>query len=89
MTLKKLAGETAIYGMSHILPRILNFLVMTVYLTYRFKNPADFGIFSELYSYATIILSFMVFRMDTAYFRYATRSEEEKVAWYMKPPLLS
>lgn len=49
---------------------------MTVYMTYRFKNPADFGIFSELYAYATIILSLMVFRMDTAYFRYATRDGE-------------
>lgn len=49
---------------------------MTVYLTYRFKNPSDFGIFSELYAYATIILSLMVFRMDTAYFRFATRDGE-------------
>ncbi|MBK9688375.1 MAG: hypothetical protein IPO65_11715 [Saprospiraceae bacterium] len=49
---------------------------MTVYLTYRFKNPSDFGIFSELYAYATIILSLMVFRMDTAYFRFATREGE-------------
>ncbi len=73
-----MAGETAIYGLSHIMPRVLNFLVMTVYMTYRFKNPADFGIFSELYSYATIILSLMVFRMDTAYFRYASRDGESK-----------
>lgn len=78
MTLKKLAGETAIYGLSHIMPRVLNFLVMTVYMTYRFNNPADFGIFSELYSYATIILSLMVFRMDTAYFRFASRDGEAK-----------
>lgn len=65
--------------MSHILPRILNFLVMTVYLTYKFnEKPSDFGIFSELYAYATIIISLMVFRMDTAYFRFAAQAEKEE-----------
>ena len=76
MTLKKLAGQTAIYGISHILPRIFNFLIMTVYMTYKFKNPSVFGIFSELYSYATIIIGLMVFRMDTAYFRFASKAEK-------------
>lgn len=71
--LKKLASETAIYGMSHVLPRILNYIVLTVYLTYKFDDTRDFGIYSDLYAYATIILTLMVFRMDTAYFRYGSR----------------
>lgn len=83
MSIKKLFSETIIYGMSHILPRILNFLVMTVYLTYKFNDrQADFGIFSELYAYATIIIALMVFRMDTVYFKFAASaspSEKEKV----------
>jgi O-antigen/teichoic acid export membrane protein len=56
---------------------------MTVYLTYKFNDQqADFGIFSELYAYATIIISLMVFRMDTVYFRFAASAvgeEKEKV----------
>ena len=52
---------------------------MTVYLTYKFnEKPSDFGIFSELYAYATIIISLMVFRMDTAYFRFAASAEKEE-----------
>ncbi|MBK8393419.1 MAG: polysaccharide biosynthesis C-terminal domain-containing protein [Saprospiraceae bacterium] len=78
-TLKKLAGETVIYGMSHILPRILYFIVLTPYLTYRLKDTGDYGIFSEFYAYTALILSFMTFRMDTAYFRYAnTKTTEER-----------
>ena len=73
--LKKLAGETVIYGMSHVLPRILNYIVLTVYLTYKFTDTREFGIYSDLYAYATIILTIMVFRMDTAYFRYGSRDQ--------------
>lgn len=77
MALKKLAGETAIYGISHILPRILSFIVMTPYLTNKFGK-YDYGIYSELYAYATIIISLMVFRMDTAYFRFATKNDKDQ-----------
>jgi O-antigen/teichoic acid export membrane protein len=88
--LKKLAGETVIYGMSHILPRILNYVVMTVYLTYKFTDTSDFGIYSDLYAYATVILTFMVFRMDTAYFRFGSRSTDlHKVFSTAFIPLLS
>ncbi|MFM2395176.1 MAG: hypothetical protein RLZZ546_3159 [Bacteroidota bacterium] len=79
MALKKLAGETAIYGLSHILPRVLNFIIMTPYLTNKFSK-YDYGIYSELYAYATIIISLMVFRMDTAYFRFATKSDKNQEA---------
>jgi len=87
--LKKLAGETVIYGMSHILPRILNYVLLTVYLTYRLTDTADFGIYSDLYAYATVILMLMVFRMDTAYFRYASREDDPaKVYFTAMLPLL-
>lgn len=75
-TLRKLAGETVIYGISHILPRILYFIVLTPYLTNRLKDTSDYGIFSEFYAYTALILAFMTFRMDTAYFRYANGKEK-------------
>jgi O-antigen/teichoic acid export membrane protein len=80
LTLKKLAGETVLYGMSHILPRVLNFVIMTPYLTYKFDKTADYGIFNDLYAYATIIISLMVFRMDTAYFRFASKEDKQNEA---------
>lgn len=75
--LKNLAKETVIYGMSHVLPRILHFGVMTIYLTHRFEDQVDYGIYSELYAYATILLALMVFRMDTAYFRFGAQREDK------------
>ena len=76
-SLKNLAKETVVYGMSHVLPRILHFGVMTIYLTHRFDDQVDYGIYSELYAYATILLALMVFRMDTAYFRFGSKSEDK------------
>ncbi len=81
MSLKKLAGETVIYGVSHILPRILNFVLMTPYLTRKFgADQSQYGVFSEFYSYSTIIIALMVFRMDTAYFRYSSKNDERSEA---------
>ena len=51
--LKKLAGQTAIYGLGTILPRLINFL-LNPFLTYTFAA-AEFGINNELFSY----ISFM------------------------------
>lgn len=77
--LKKLAGETAIYGMSSILPRLLNFVLLTPFLT-RVLSKADYGIFNDLYSYVALFNILLTFRMETAYFRYAQKQEEaEKV----------
>lgn len=77
--LKKLASETAIYGMSSILPRLLNFVLLTPFLT-RVLSKADYGIFNDLYSYVALFNILLTFRMETAYFRYAQKQEEaEKV----------
>ena len=77
--LKKLAGETVIYGLSHILSRVLLFVVFTIYLTRRFAgNTAEYGIYTDMYSYAAIILTILVFRMDTAFFRYGSKGDLQK-----------
>ncbi len=53
---------------------------MTPYLTYKFTKTSDYGAFNDLYAWATIILSFMVFRMDTAYFRFASKNDRANEA---------
>jgi len=68
--LRKLAGETAIYGFSYILSRVLHYVLFTIYLT-RVVSPAQFGIYRDLYFYVAILLVFLTFRMETTYFRYA------------------
>ncbi len=79
--LRRLAGETVVYGMSHILPRILHYIVFTVYLTYTFKDTIDYGIYNDLYAYSSIILILLIGRMDTAFFRYSSREEDPKAVF--------
>lgn len=73
--LKKLAGETAIYGLSSILGRILHFLVLTPYLTRVFTN-AEYGQFSDLYAWAALLLVLFTYRMETTFFRFGRRQED-------------
>lgn len=73
--IKKLAGESVIYGLSSILPRILNILVSMTYITYRFPNHEEVGIYNILYAYTALLLTIFVFRLDTAYFRFASGKE--------------
>jgi O-antigen/teichoic acid export membrane protein len=73
--LKKLAGETAIYGMSSILPRLLNFVLLTPFLT-RVLTKADYGVFTDLYSYVALFNILLTYRLETAYFRYAQKPED-------------
>lgn len=77
--LKKLAGQTAIYGLSHIISRVLLFVVFTVYLT-RTVGETEYGIYADMYSYATVILTILVFRLDTAMFRFGRdKKDAQKV----------
>jgi len=70
--LKKLAGETAIYGLSSILSRLLNFVILTPYLT-RVFLPGEYGIVSEMYAYVAFLMVLFTFRMETAFFRFGSK----------------
>ena len=69
--LKQLAGQTAIYGLPSILGRILNYLLVPLYT--RVLNPGEFGDFSVMYSYSGILIVIITFGMETAFFRYASK----------------
>ncbi len=75
---KKLAGDTAIYGLSSIIGRILNW-VLAPYYTFVFAAEV-FGIVTNLYAYAAFFLVFLIYGMETSFFRYASKSDNpEKV----------
>ncbi len=80
--LRKLAGETAIYGFSYILSRVLYYVVFTSYLT-RVVSPGEFGIYRDLYFYVAVILVLLTFRMETTYFRYAKEDRPAVTAMSM------
>ncbi len=75
--IKKLAGQTAVYGISSIVGRIINFLLVPLY-TY-VLDPENYGLLIFMYSFVAVINVFMIYGMETAYFRYATLTDKSKV----------
>lgn len=73
--LRKLASDTAIYGVSSILSRLLNYLILTPYLTRVFLE-GEYGEISILFTYAGILTVIFTYRMETAFFRFGSKSED-------------
>src|SRR5688572_29437108 len=69
--LKRLAGETVLYGLGSIVPRFLNFLLVRLHTDVFL--PEEYGIFNKLLAYVAVINIIFMFGMETAYFRYATK----------------
>lgn len=72
--LRRLAGETAIYGFSYILSRVLHYVLLTWYLT-RVLEESEYGIYRDLYFYVAVLVVILTFRMETTYFRYARENK--------------
>jgi O-antigen/teichoic acid export membrane protein len=66
--LKKLASQTAVYGLSSIFGRFLNYLLVPLY-TYYF-SAAEYGVVSEFYAYAGFFSVVLLFGFETGYFRF-------------------
>lgn len=75
--IKKLAGETAVYGLGTMVPRFLNYLLVPLYTIYVFTK-AEYGQVTLLYSYVAILLVLLTCGMETAFFRYANKSRDAK-----------
>ena len=67
--IKKLAGQTAVYGIPTIIGRFLNYLLVPVY-TYTLA-PESYGIVSELYAYVSFLMILLTYGMETAFFRFS------------------
>lgn len=73
--LRKLAGQTALYGVSSILGRVLNYALVPLH-TDVFEDTAQFGALTELYTYVAFLNIAYTFGMETAYFRFVSRSKD-------------
>lgn len=78
--IKKLAGQTAIYGLSSIVGRLLNYLLVPVY-TAVFVHAADYGVVSELYAYVAFFIVFLTFGMETTFFRFIHLKEDKNLVF--------
>ena len=79
--LKSLAKDTAIYGMSSILGRFLNYLLVPIYTAKLSAASGGYGVITNLYAYTALLLVILTYGMETTFFRYANKPNEnpEKV----------
>ncbi len=75
--LKKLAGQTLVYGMGTIVPRLLNYFLLTPFYT-RIFITGEYGVITELYAYMAFLLVLLTYGMETAFFRFAEKEPEPK-----------
>ena len=75
--LKKLATETALYGLSSMVGRMLNFLLITLY-THHFYGfaPQEYGALTYFYTYVAFLNIIFVYGLETAFFRYANKTDK-------------
>lgn len=74
--LKKLAGQTAIYGLSSILGRFLNYLLVPLHTAVFL--PSQYGVITEMYAYVAFLIILLTYGMETAYFRFSTDDRHPK-----------
>ena len=71
--LKKLASQTAVYGLSQIVGRFVNYLLVPLHTA--LFDTAEFGINTLMYSYVTFFNVLLTYGMETAFFRYSQKHE--------------
>jgi len=79
--MKVLAKETAIYGLSSIIGKFLNWLLVPLY-TYVLAQQADYGIVTNLYAWTALLLVILTYGMETGFFRFANKEGENPAAVY-------
>jgi O-antigen/teichoic acid export membrane protein len=80
---KKLAGEAAWYGLSSIIARMVNFILVPLHTTI-FVDRADYGEIGQLYGWIALAVLIYSFRLEAAYFRYASQDKEDTSYRYSK-----
>lgn len=80
--IKKLAGQTAIYGLSSIVGRLANYLLLTpLYTDADIFSKEQFGVVTNTYAWVAVSIIFFTYGLETGYFRFANKSkaDQEKV----------
>lgn len=77
MNLKSLAKDTALYGLSSIAGRFLNYLLVPIYTYYIAAESGGYGIVTNLYAYTALLLALLTFGMETTLFRFSNKEGED------------
>jgi O-antigen/teichoic acid export membrane protein len=78
--LRKLAGQTAIYGTTTIVYRLINYFLVPIH-TYIFHKD-QYGVVSEMYAYVALLIVLLTYGMETAFFRYYENKDKDKEKVY-------
>ena len=77
--IKKLAGQTVIYGLSSIVGRFLNYLLVPLHTSVAFGFSTDqYGIITEMYAYVAFLIVLLTYGMETSFFRFYNKYPEKK-----------
>ena len=79
--MKSLAKDTAIYGLSSIIGKFLNYLLVPLY-TYALARTADYGIVTNIYAWTALLLVILTYGMETGFFRFANREDYDPKTVY-------
>ncbi len=75
--LKKLARETAIYGLSSIVGKFLNWCLVPLY-SYVLADSGEYGVVTELYAWTALVIIILTYGMETGFFRYIGHNEDDE-----------
>ena len=78
--LKSLAKDTFIYGMSSIIGRFLNYLLVPLYTAKMAASTGAYGVITNVYAYTALLLVLLTFGMETTYFRFSTTRKTTRSA---------
>ena len=79
-SVSRLFKDTAIYGLSSIIGRFLNYLLVPLYTHYMPTESGDYGISTNVYAYTALILVLLTFGMETTLFRFANDAPNDQTA---------
>ena len=79
--MRGLAKDTVIYGLSSIVGKFLNWLLVPLY-TYVLQSQADYGIVTNLYAWTALLLVILTYGMETGFFRFANREDKDPAQVY-------
>ena len=80
--LKSLAKETAIYGVSSIVGRFLNYLLVPVYTIALPASSGGYGVVTNIYAWVALMLVLLTCGMETGFFRFANKGQDDPMRVY-------
>lgn len=81
-SLKSLVKDTAIYGVSSIVGRFLNYLLVPIYVSAMSVQSGGYGVVTEVYAWVALLMVILTYGMETTFFRYVNKEDENPARVY-------